>query len=192
MTTTMERTARPDTAAAVLASACERRAVADAAEADLLQLAVDWVAMHSADARTAATMSVAGFGETDLAVAGPGAPTVAEFSVAEFALAVGLSHEAGKRYLGESVELCHRLPRLWARVMGGELPAWKGRLVARETIRLSSDAADFVDRHVSPVAHKVRPAQVQRLVEEAIARFMPEVVAQNQTPLVRLGCTLPA
>jgi hypothetical protein len=32
----------------------------------------------------------------------------------------------------------------------------------------------YVDLHVAHVAHRVRPAQVDRLVEEAIGRFMPE------------------
>ena len=31
-----------------------------------------------------------------------------------------------------------------------------------------------MDLHVAHIAHKVRPAQVDRLVEEAIGRFMPE------------------
>ena len=36
------------------------------------------------------------------------------------------------------------------------------------------EAAAYVDLHVAHVAHKVRPAQLDRLVEEAIGRFMPE------------------
>jgi hypothetical protein len=131
--------------------------------------------MHPAESiHGQATHRLRGFGETDLALAGPGAPTVAEFCVAEFATAVGLSTDAGKRYLGEAVELSHRLPRLWRRVTDGDLAAWKARLVARETIRLSADAAAYVDRLVAPVAHKVRPGQLERLVAEAIGRFMPE------------------
>jgi hypothetical protein len=59
-------------------------------------------------------------------------------------------------------------------VIDGDLAAWKARLVARETIRLSADAAAYVDRHVAPVAHKVRPGQLERLVAEAIGRFRPE------------------
>ncbi len=42
-------------------------------------------------------------------VAGPGAPLVGEFSVTEFAAAIGLPTEAGKAYLGEAVELRYRL-----------------------------------------------------------------------------------
>ncbi len=94
--------------------------------------------------------------------------------VAEFAAAVGLATEAGKAYLGEAVELRYRLPKVWARVTAGDLVAWKARRIARATILLSPEAAGFVDRHVAPVAHRVRLAQLDRLVEEAIARFMPE------------------
>ena len=117
-----------------------------------------------------------GFGQTDRAIAGPGAPTVAEFAVPEFAAAIGLSTEAGKGFLGEALELCHRLPAHWRRVVSGDLPAWKARRVARETIRLEPDAAAYVDRHVAPVAHRVKPAQLDRAVNEAIGRFMPAEV----------------
>ena len=58
----------------------------------------------------------------------------------------------------------------------GDLVAWKARLVARETTRLSPEAADYVDRHLAPVAHKIKPTQLDRLVNEAIGRFMPDEV----------------
>ena len=113
-------------------------------------------------------------GDTGMPVAGPGAPLVAEFSVTEFAAAIGLPTEAGKAYLGEAVELRYRLHRVWARVIKGDLPAWRARRVARATMLLSMEAAAYVDLHVAHVAHKVGPAQLDRLVEEAIGRFMPE------------------
>jgi hypothetical protein len=168
---------RPDTAADVLTAARARRRAADAAEADLMELAVDWASMHSPDSvHHRAGHAVRGFGQTDLALAGAGAPTIAEFAVAEFAAAVGLSTEAGKGFLGEALELCFRLPAQWRRVASGELPAWKARRVARETIRLAADAAAYVDTHVAPVAHQVKPAQLDRAVDEAIGRFMPAEV----------------
>ena len=107
-------------------------------------------------------------------VAGPGAPLVAEFAVAEFAAAVGLPTETGKAYLGEALELRHRLPKTWARVRAGDLPAWRARRIARATIALSVAAAGFVDDQVAPFAHRIRPSGVDRLVEEAIVRFMPD------------------
>ena len=165
----------PDSPSGILAAARVARATADRAEADLLQLAVGWAVMHPAESiGEAETVRLRGFGDTGIPVAGPGAPLVAEFSIAEFAAAVGLSTEAGKRYVGHAVELRYRLPRLWARVTVGDLPAWKARRVAEQTVDLSKEAARFVDRHVAPVAHQVRPAQVDRLVEEAVGRHMPE------------------
>ena len=115
-------------------------------------------------------------GQTELSLAGDGAPAIAELAVTEFASTVGLSTEAGKRYLGEALELCYRLPALWRRVASGDLAAWKARRIARETTRLSREAAAYVDTHVAPVAHKVTPAQLDRVVNEAIGRFMPDEV----------------
>jgi hypothetical protein len=166
--------------AEVLAFARERRAIADRAEAELLQAAVVWADQHPAESLEAAevfrTRTWLGFGDTAIPLAGPGAPLVAEFSVAEFAAAVGMTTEAGKYYLGHALELRHRLPKLWKRVVTGDLPVWKARRVADLTAGrdLSPAAAAFVDRQVAPVAHKIRPAALDRLVEEAIARHMPE------------------
>ena len=64
--------------------------------------------------------------------------------------------------------------KTWARVRSGELPAWRARRIARATIALSPAAAGFVDDQVAGFAHRIRPTGVDRLVEEAIVRFMPE------------------
>ena len=107
-------------------------------------------------------------------VAGEGAPWVAEFSVTEFAAALGMSHRCG-----EAV----RRPRPRA-----PLPAaagveaspwtvacgrgWRGGSPRRPSCS-SQDAASFVDRHVAPTAHRIGPVQLDRLVDEAIGRYMP-------------------
>src|SRR6187431_352375 len=153
-----------DTAAAVLEFARAKTVDADAAESNKLQAAVTWAAMHSVDSLDEAA-TVWDHGETGMPVAGPGAPLIGEFCVTEFAAAIGLPTEAGKTYLGEAVELRYRLRRTWSRVLKGDLPAWRARRVARATIALSAEAAAFVDGHVAHVAHKVRPAQLDRLVE---------------------------
>lgn len=78
---------------------------------------------HGQDAATYTWRSWAGIEDTELTLAGKGAPTVAEFAVPEFATSIGLAPEAGKHYLGQALELCYRLPRLWERVQTGQLPA---------------------------------------------------------------------
>jgi hypothetical protein len=176
-----------DAPADVLAFAREQRAVADRAEARLLQAAVVWADQHPAESLEAAEVLrtsgyAGGFGDTAVPLAGPGAPLVAEFSVAEFAAAVGLTTDAGKHYLGQAVELRYRLPSLWERVVKGDLPAWKARRIAHETIshELGPDAAAHVDRHLAPVAHKIGVAVVDRLIQEAIGRFMPETAEETR------------
>ncbi len=44
---------------------------------------------------------------------------------------------------------------------------------------LSPEAAAYVDAQVAPFAHKIGLAQLDRVVEEAIARFMPELAEEN-------------
>ncbi len=146
-----------------------------------MELAVQWAVIHPAPcAEEAETLRFRGIGDTGVPVAGPGAPLVAEFSVAEFAAAVGMGPEAGKRYVGQAVECRYRLPKVWKRVVSGDLPAWKARRVAAETMWLSVEATAYVDKHVAPVAHKIAPAQLDRLVAEAVARFMPEQAEEDR------------
>jgi hypothetical protein len=58
--------------------------------------------------------------------------------------------------------------------MDGRLRPWLARRIADKTLLLTQQAASFVDRHVAPTAHRIGPVQLDRLVDEAIARFMPE------------------
>src|SRR4051794_25708494 len=168
-------------AAAVLASARRARAIANAAEAQVLADAVAWAHLHQVtDPDDASTVLVEHGHDTGIPIAGQGAPLVSEFAVAEFASALGLSAAAGRNLVGQALELAHRLPKLWARVQAGSLAPWRARRVAEQTLCLSMEAAAYVDQMLSPFAHRTGPAQTQRLVEEAIARFMPEYAAEQR------------
>ncbi|WP_167288673.1 HNH endonuclease signature motif containing protein [Nocardioides seonyuensis] len=105
----------------------------------------------------------------------PGTPLVAEFCCAELGAVLGVSTTAAKRLIGNALELRHRLPRLWAAVQSGQVPAWRARLVAEATAHaspaLSMEAAGWIDAQVAAVAGKVGAAQLDRLVTEAITRF---------------------
>ena len=52
----------------------------------------------------AETLAAGAYGEAGMPVAGEGAPLVAEFSVTEFAAALGMSTDAGKRYVGHALD----------------------------------------------------------------------------------------
>jgi hypothetical protein len=113
----MAATTDLDTASAVLAAAREETLAAEMAEVRRFQRAADWAAMHSVD-----SIGPAAVWEGELPIAGDGAPLVAEFCVAEFALAIDKSTDAGRAYLGEAVEVRYRLPKTWALVVAGRVP----------------------------------------------------------------------
>ncbi len=99
-----------------------------------------------------------------------GCPLVAEFCLAELGTVLGISTTAAKKLVGHALELRHRLPRLWAQVQSGRVPAWRARSVAEVTIHstpaLTREAAAFVDAQVAAVAGRIGPAQLDRLVAE--------------------------
>ena len=174
----------PDTPAQVLAALETNRTVLTDAEVGQFRLAVDWAAAHPvADLDDAATVEGT---EGELAIAGPGAPLVAEFCIADFALAVGMTTDAGRTYLGDAVEVRHRLPRLWDRVIDGQVPVWRARKIAAHTMSLPAEAAAHVDQHLAPVAHRLTWAQLDRTVEAARALFDP-VEAEHRRLLAAEG-----
>ncbi|CAB4764178.1 unannotated protein [freshwater metagenome] len=112
--------------------------------------------------------------DTMLELAGAGAPEVSDFAVTELATALGRTRESGRLLVGDVVEAKHRLPKVWARLLAGQVTAWRVRRLAQSTRGLSAEAAAFVDAQVAHVIHTVGPAVVDRLVLEATARFDPE------------------
>jgi hypothetical protein len=155
----------------VLAALHAEHQVACAAEIRKLQFAIRWAIMHPVESIDhAATVDGS---EGELAIAGAGAPLVAEFCVGDLALALGMSSDAGRTYLGDAVELRYRLPKLWAVTTTGRVPAWKARKIAQATKALCPEAAAYVDRHLAPRAHACSFAQIDRTVDDALRRYDP-------------------
>jgi hypothetical protein len=161
-----------DDAPSILSFLRDRRTTVLRAEADLLQATVAWAAMHSTDSLTrAATLPGC---EGELAVAGDGAPLVAEFAVYELAAAMDMSSDAGAIYLGDALELAHRLPKLYALVRSLVLPVWKARKIAQSTKDLPADGAAYVDTQLAGYAHKISFAQLDRSIDAARATYDPD------------------
>ena len=168
------------------------KAEADAAEIRIFRGAVEWAVMHPVESiLKAATVDGT---EDELAIAGPGAPLVAEFCVAELALALGMSTGAGKRYLGDAVETRYRLPRLWKRV---SLARFRSGRPARS--RLARSSCPRTPRRSStstsrPIAHPCSYAQIDRAVDHARDLYDPDEAeakraeaAEHRNVNVRLG-----
>src|SRR5687768_2193674 len=158
-------------------------AARDAARAEVLaaarkfELAATWAAMHPAPV-TEDVVTPEGvvdmYGDQPVTLAGEGAPGMSEFAVAEFAAAIGVSTHAGRLLIGAALECKHRLPRVWARVLAGEVPVWKVRRLTEHTHRLPMPGAAYVDRHLAPVIERCSFAQIERAVEAACAETEDE------------------
>ncbi len=164
---------------ALLASIRSARVAEDEAAARQLTLAARWADLHPPESIHSAASFTFGGGllgrEHEEPIAGPGCPLVAEFCVAELGTVLGVSTVSAKKLIGHARELRHRLPRLWSQVHSGLVPAWRARTVAEATIHsspaLTVEAAGWVDTQVAAVAAKIGPAQLDRLVAEAIKRY---------------------
>ncbi|HEY1116469.1 MAG TPA: HNH endonuclease signature motif containing protein, partial [Acidimicrobiales bacterium] len=163
-------TPRTGPADQVLGAARTIQADLNALEARRFEIATDWAALHPGDEVDTGLA----WEERDLEIAGPGAPTVAEFAIPELAAALGMSPTGGRNFISDAVETKHRLPRLWARVMACEVPVWRARRVAQLTQSLPMQAADYVDRHLAAVVHRCSYAQIERTVEAARTTYAPE------------------
>ncbi|GAA1128925.1 DUF222 domain-containing protein [Nocardioides aquiterrae] len=160
----------------VIDAAREQQAIENIAAIRKLQLAVEWVELHPGDQVDTSIE----WGMRDLEIAGDGAPTIDEGAVAEFALAIGVSTDSGRLYLGDAVELKYRLPRIWAKVTAGVVPVWKARKVAQATRSLPIDGAAFVDRALYFVLRKCSFAEIDRQVDQARAEFDPEAAEERR------------
>ena len=149
--------------ASLLSRVREARRVADAAEVAVLVAAAQWADLHplvSPDAVGAVEVE--------------GLPDLGWDAPAEFAAACGMSTSAGARLIHHALELRHRLPRVWARLMVGDVAVWRARRIAERTVGLPGDVAAYVDAVVESVAHRVGPVILDRLLDEAMIRLYPE------------------
>ena len=180
-------------AAMTLAFVVDRRRRQDQAAAEELKAVTHWADLHRVTGDVIGSIdpdlgeallpigssdSVLGR-EGELRLAGQGAFTVTEFAVCELAAALGISEPAARAYVGQGLELRERLPRLWTAVMGGRLPAWKGRKIAEQTIPLSAAVADYVDRQLAPFAHTMSFGRITAVVDAAVLRHDPELAAER-------------
>ena len=165
----------------LLAEIRDHRAVIVEQEIATVRAVAEWAAEHvvADDADDIATLTERGL-DTGLPVAGPGAPLISDFAVMELSALLGRSLDSGRNYVGQVVELAHRLPHTWTRVLDGDVPVWKALRIADATRFLPDDAAGFVDRQLAPFAHGMTWAQVDRLVEEALVRYDPAAAEEKR------------
>jgi hypothetical protein len=74
----------------------------------------------------------------------------------------------------DALVLRHRLPLAWERVLAHQVPVWRARRIAQAVAGRPDDVASHLDRALAPVAEKVGPVIVDRLIDEAMMLLYPE------------------
>jgi hypothetical protein len=139
------------------------------ADAALLLAAAEWAELHPA----ASLDGAASWGEPDVyaegsaALAGDGAPLVAEFAPLELAAVLGWTPLATQTLMADALDLKHRLPLTWGLVLELAIPAPLARQVAELTRDLAWEAARHADRIVSADPSRLSRPRIRRLVDEA-------------------------
>ncbi len=100
-------------------------------------------------------------------------PAVSEAAVVELITTLGKSDAAGRHWVGNALEVKYRLPRLWRRVLDGEVEVWRSFKVAESTHSLPLDGAAFVDTALAPFAHSLSWTQLERTIEKARSAVRP-------------------
>ena len=113
---------------------------------------------------------------------GDGTPAVAAFTPETFALRLGISPAAGAQLIGDALDLRHRLPLLWKRVVRLQVPVWQARRVAQQTHQLPRIGARWVDERLAARTDgSLGPVITDRLVALAVARYDPEEQQKRET-----------
>ncbi len=83
--------------------------------------------------------------ERAVRVGGVGTPPVAEFAWAELGARLQISPWSARQLVADALDVRHRLPLIWARVLAGQARVGNARRVAARTRHLSVEAAAVVD-----------------------------------------------
>ncbi|HEX5882629.1 MAG TPA: DUF222 domain-containing protein [Actinomycetota bacterium] len=104
---------------------------------------------------------------------GLGTPLVAETCPAELGLAQQLSPGSARVLIADALDLRHRLPRLWERVVAGEVHAWKARTVAVRSRYLGLVAVAELDRLITPRLELVSWARFEKILDAMLLQVDP-------------------
>jgi len=159
----------------VLQLAEDAEAKAREADRSKLRIATHWAERHRVeDAFKAAHWSDADLRDICEPIGGEGTPLVHEAAVTPLAAALSVSARAAMQLMSDGLDLDYRLPTTAEAVEELRLAPWRARQIAQLTHRLSVEAAAYVDAKVAPVADTAGRARIERLVNDAAARFDAE------------------
>ncbi|MDP3967969.1 MAG: DUF222 domain-containing protein, partial [Nocardioides sp.] len=147
--------------------------------ADELVAAAHLAVLYDAPSMAPVPDLLAVVSERMVTLGGAGTPQVSEFAATELGHGLACGPDAAAALLADALDLKHRLPGLWERLLEGEVDAWRARVVAQETRALSLEAVEWVDARLGETRRSITGV-VGQLVAEALRRFDPESFAQRE------------
>lgn len=99
---------------------------------------------------------------------GAGTPQVMEFAAEELGAELGLSSWSAHRLLADALDLRHRLPQIRSQVFEGRVEAWRARMVAAGTRRLSQSQCAAVSEELLPLLPRVTTRRLRLLVDATL------------------------
>ncbi|MEU4290534.1 DUF222 domain-containing protein [Kribbella sp. NPDC026596] len=154
--------------AALLESAAGHRAEVNRVEARLLIHAQIFADRHHPDTCPSRPGRRSCDGrERTLVLGGEGCPEIVEFAPVEFGVMLGISARVAADYIGQALALRHRFPFTWACVLNGEATPWKARQIAATCVKLSEEAAQYVDQRVARIVDSITPYRLDKIVKAA-------------------------
>ncbi|MFD3406530.1 hypothetical protein ACFWUU_37935 [Kribbella sp. NPDC058693] len=162
--------------AELLESAVEHRVMANRADARLLEHAQIYAdRFHPSTCGVRPGRRSPDGRERAVVLGGEGCPEIAEFAIAEFGVVLGISPMVAARFIGEALALRHRFPFTWARVQAGDATPWKARQLASACMKLSEEAARYVDQRVAPLIDSITPYRLDKIVRAAKLHADPDL-----------------
>jgi hypothetical protein len=150
------------------------------AEVDDLRIVAAWAEVHSTDPRRDSDTGRRVWAEDRLVhPGGEGTPGVREHSIPALALAREVSAHACERDLADTLDLIHRLPKVWAVTRALACPVWLARKVARLTRRLPADRVGMVDDAVAEAVSGEAPGRVLAICEAKVIAADPAAHAER-------------
>ena len=102
-----------------------------------------------------------------------GTPEISEFAALEIAALWNEGVEGVDGRIREALDLRHRFPGLWRRVMDAELPVWVAAKITGKASRLDRRAAARLDAHVVPMVGVVPIRRLLRSVDGLVLKLTP-------------------
>ena len=109
-----------------------------------------------------------------------GCPPVAETCAGSLALAFRTSTQSAKGWITDALTVRHRLPRLWERVLSGDVYAWKAREIARATAHLTVFTARIVDKLLHDQVELVAWTRFLKILDATLLQVDPTTYGERQ------------